>query len=137
VWAARSGSTWSGADAQRGRASQACSASSVRVLRPPVWVAPPVPAPRGRDTKRPAQPAPSAAGSRPLTRLTPRFVQEVVSSRGHPSDEAFDGVREAGYTDEQIMEMIAKVALTTFSNYMKETVEIDMDVPVVETTHSR
>jgi hypothetical protein len=35
------------------------------------------------------------------------------------------------------MEMIAKVALTTFSNYMKETVEIDMDVPVVETTHSR
>ncbi len=65
------------------------------------------------------------------------FVQEVVESRGHPSDEAFDGVREAGYTDEQIMEMIANVALTTFSNYMNETIETDVDVPVVETTHSR
>jgi uncharacterized peroxidase-related enzyme len=56
------------------------------------------------------------------------FVQEVVESRGHPSEKAFDGVREAGYTDEQIMEMIANVALNTFSNYMNETVEIDVDV---------
>ena len=54
-----------------------------------------------------------------------------------PSDEAFEEVREAGYTDEQIMEMIANVALNTFSNYMNETIEIDVDVPVVETTHSR
>jgi hypothetical protein len=35
------------------------------------------------------------------------------------------------------MEMIANVALNTFSNYMNATVEIDVDVPVVETTHSR
>ena len=65
------------------------------------------------------------------------FVREVGESRGHPSDEACEEVREAGYTDEQIMEMIANVALNTFSNYMNETVEIDVDVPVVETTHSR
>ncbi len=61
----------------------------------------------------------------------------MIETRGHPSDEAFNEPREAGYTDEQIMEMIANVALTTFSNYMNETVEIDVDVPVVETTHSR
>jgi hypothetical protein len=35
------------------------------------------------------------------------------------------------------MEMIANVALNTFSNYMNETVEIDVDVAVVETTNSR
>jgi uncharacterized peroxidase-related enzyme len=65
------------------------------------------------------------------------FVREVVESRGHPSDEVLDEVREAGYTDEQIMEMISNVALNTLSNYMNETIETEVDVPVVETTHSR
>ncbi len=65
------------------------------------------------------------------------FVREVLESRGHPSDEVLDEVREAGYTDEQIMEMISNVALNTLSNYMNETIETEVDVPVVETTHSR
>jgi alkylhydroperoxidase family enzyme len=49
----------------------------------------------------------------------------------------FDEVKEAGYTDEQIMEMISNVALNTLSNYMNETIETEVDVPVAETTHSR
>jgi alkylhydroperoxidase family enzyme len=64
-------------------------------------------------------------------------VREVLESRGHPSDETFDEVREAGYTDEQIMEMVSNVALNTLSNYMNETVKTEVDVPVVETMHSR
>jgi alkylhydroperoxidase family enzyme len=48
-----------------------------------------------------------------------------------------DEAREAGYTDEQIMEMISNVALNTLSNYMNETVETEVDVPIVETTHSK
>jgi hypothetical protein len=60
------------------------------------------------------------------------------SSRvGTPLRRGFDEVREAGYTDEQIMEMISNVALNTLSNYMNETIETEVDVPVVETTHSR
>ena len=65
------------------------------------------------------------------------FVREVVESRGHPSAEVLYEVKEAGYTDEQIMEMISNVALNTLSNYMNETIETEVDVPVVETTHSR
>ncbi len=63
-----------------------------------------------------------------------RFAREVVESRGHPSDESFEAVREAGYTDEQIMEMISTVALATFTNYMNETIDTELDIPVVEPT---
>jgi alkylhydroperoxidase family enzyme len=34
-----------------------------------------------------------------------RLAREVVESREHPSDDTFNEVREAGYSDEQIMEM--------------------------------
>ena len=66
-----------------------------------------------------------------------QFVEEVVESHGHPSDEAFNAPREAGYTDEQIMEMIANVALTTFSNYMNDSIQTEVDVPVVEPVGGR
>lgn len=61
----------------------------------------------------------------------------MIETRGHPSDEAFNAVREAGYTDEQIMEMIATVALATFTNYMNETIDTELDIPAVEPTHNR
>lgn len=63
------------------------------------------------------------------------FVREVVETRGHPSDEAFEAVRNAGYTDEQIMEMIANVALNTFSNYMNDAVGTELDLPEVQRAH--
>jgi alkylhydroperoxidase family enzyme len=61
-----------------------------------------------------------------------RFAREVVESRGHPSDEAIDEARNAGYTDEQIVEMVATVALATFTNYINDTMETEVDVPKVE-----
>jgi alkylhydroperoxidase family enzyme len=64
------------------------------------------------------------------------FVYEVLENDAHISDEAFEEVREAGYTDEQIMEMIANIALTTFSNYVNDAIATEVDVPAVEPTHS-
>jgi alkylhydroperoxidase family enzyme len=61
-----------------------------------------------------------------------RFAREVVETRGHPSDESFNGVREAGYTDEQIIEMIATVVEATFTNYMNDTLQTEVDLPVRE-----
>ena len=61
-----------------------------------------------------------------------RFAREVVEHRGHPSNEALEEVRNAGYTDEQIIEMVANVALTTFSNYFNETIGTEVDIPAVE-----
>ena len=66
-----------------------------------------------------------------------RFAHELVETRGKPSDEAFEEAREAGYSDEQIVEIVATVALATFSNYMNETLKTEVDLPVVEPMQSR
>jgi len=58
----------------------------------------------------------------------------VVETRGQHSDEALDKVRNAGYTDEQIMEMVATVALATFTNYMNDFMGTQVDLPVQEPT---
>ncbi|MDQ3637657.1 MAG: hypothetical protein M3426_06630 [Actinomycetota bacterium] len=44
-------------------------------------------------------------------------------------------MQEAGYTDEQIIEMVANVALTTFSNYFNDTIGTEVDIPAVEPVH--
>jgi len=63
-----------------------------------------------------------------------RFAREMVETRGRPSDESLEEVRNAGYTDEQIVEMVATVALATFSNYMNDTMGTEVDLPVQEPT---
>jgi alkylhydroperoxidase family enzyme len=63
-----------------------------------------------------------------------RFAREVVESRGQPSDEALDEVRNAGYTDEQVVEIVATVALATFTNYMNDFMGTEVDLPVQEPT---
>ncbi len=64
-----------------------------------------------------------------------RFAREVVETRGHPSNEAVDAAHEAGYSDEEILEMVAHVALTTFSNYTNDLAATELDIPKVERVH--
>ena len=66
-----------------------------------------------------------------------RFAREVVESRGHPSDESLEEARNAGYSDEQIIEMVATVVLATFTNYMNDTMQTEVDLPVREPISSR
>ena len=66
-----------------------------------------------------------------------RFAREVVETRGHPSEEALEEVRNAGYTDEQIVEMVATVNLATFTNYMNDFMGTEVDLPVQEPTDGR
>ena len=58
----------------------------------------------------------------------------MVESRGQPSDQALDEVRNAGYTDEQIIEMVAAIALATFTNYMNDFMGTEVDLPFQEPT---
>ena len=66
-----------------------------------------------------------------------RFAREVVESRGHPSGEAMEEVRNAGYTDEQIIEMVATVNPATFTKYMNDFMGTEVDLPVQEPTDGR
>jgi alkylhydroperoxidase family enzyme len=66
-----------------------------------------------------------------------RFAREVVENRGHPSDEALEEVRNAGYTDEQIIEMVATINLATFTNYMNDFMGTEVDLPIQQPTGDR
>ncbi|MEK7265913.1 MAG: carboxymuconolactone decarboxylase family protein [Pseudomonadota bacterium] len=47
-----------------------------------------------------------------------QFAVEVAAARGRVSDASFQLVRTAGFTDEEIIEIISHVALQTFGNYL-------------------
>ncbi len=53
-------------------------------------------------------------------------------NRGRPSDSAFEEARSAGHSDEEMLEIVANVALTTYSNYMNDSIETEVDIPPVE-----
>ena len=60
-----------------------------------------------------------------------RFAVQVVKSRGHVSDAELAGVRAAGYSDAEIIEIMLAVALNTFTNYVNEVAGTEIDFPVV------
>jgi uncharacterized peroxidase-related enzyme len=60
-----------------------------------------------------------------------RFAARVARERGHVSEADFRAVREAGYDDAQIIEIVQHVALNTWTNYINEVAQTDIDFPVV------
>lgn len=60
-----------------------------------------------------------------------RFAVELVRKRGHIGEAILNDVTSAGYTDAQIIEIIAHVALNTFTNYVNEALQTEIDFPVV------
>jgi uncharacterized peroxidase-related enzyme len=60
-----------------------------------------------------------------------RFAVKAVSGRGHVSDADVASVRAAGFSDSQIVEIIAVVAENVFTNLLNVVAETDIDFPVV------
>ena len=60
------------------------------------------------------------------------FARDIVVDLGWLSDDAVQRVRDAGYADGEIVDIIATVALTNFSNYFNHIAETEVDFPVVE-----
>jgi uncharacterized peroxidase-related enzyme len=58
-----------------------------------------------------------------------RFAVQVVRSRGRVSDADLDDVRAAGFGDGAIAEVVAHVALDTFTNYFNNVAATDVDFP--------
>ncbi len=61
------------------------------------------------------------------------FVAKVVNARGRVSNEDLQTVRDAGFSDERIVEMITHIALNTLTNYFNEVFQVEIDFPVVRT----
>jgi uncharacterized peroxidase-related enzyme len=60
-----------------------------------------------------------------------KFAAAVAQQRGHVSDADIAAVKSAGYDDAQLVEIIALIAESIFTNYLNEVAETDIDFPVV------
>jgi uncharacterized peroxidase-related enzyme len=61
-----------------------------------------------------------------------RFARKLVDSRGLVTDRDIAAVREAGFDDGAIAEVVANVALSVFTNYFNNVAETDIDFPKAE-----
>jgi uncharacterized peroxidase-related enzyme len=59
-----------------------------------------------------------------------KLTRAIVDRRGRVG-EGLDEARRSGASDAEIVEVVANVALTTFTNYLNELAETDIDFPVV------
>lgn len=59
-----------------------------------------------------------------------RFATRVARQRGHVSDADVQAVKDAGYTDGQVIEIVMNVALNTLTNYVNEVAKTDIDFVV-------
>jgi uncharacterized peroxidase-related enzyme len=59
------------------------------------------------------------------------FAGKVALSQGRVSDADIAAVRLAGYTDAQVVEIIANVALNVLTNFVNNVARTDIDFPVV------
>ena len=57
------------------------------------------------------------------------FAQQLVENQGHVSDEEVAKVRQAGYGDGEIAEIVGHVALSVFTNYFNTVAQTEVDFP--------
>lgn len=57
------------------------------------------------------------------------FARKIVSDRGNVSDDDVQKVRQAGYTDGEVAEIVANVALNIFTNYFNHVARTEVDFP--------
>ncbi len=65
----------------------------------------------------------------PKTDVLLRFARTVVEKRGMVADADVAAVREAGFGDAEIAEVVAHVALNTFTNYFNNVAATTIDFP--------
>jgi uncharacterized peroxidase-related enzyme len=66
-----------------------------------------------------------------------RFARAVVAERGWVGDDELAAARAAGLTDGEITEIVAAVAVNTFSNYFNHVAETEVDFPPVASRRDR
>jgi uncharacterized peroxidase-related enzyme len=59
------------------------------------------------------------------------FAKHLLDHKGQASESSLAAVRAAGYSDGEIAEIIAHVALNVFTNYFNIAAEVDIDFPKV------
>jgi uncharacterized peroxidase-related enzyme len=68
------------------------------------------------------------------TRAALRFALAVVKERGWVSDEELSNVRDAGFSDGEIAEIIAVTSVNIFTNYFNHVALTTVDFPHIDTS---
>ena len=75
--------------------------------------------------------AQAARADDPRVQALLEFVVALVDRHGQVDDDGIQSLREHGWTDEQIVETIAQVALNLFTNYVNIALDVPVDFPAV------
>jgi len=59
------------------------------------------------------------------------FARKVIDRRGHVSDADLKGVRDAGYTDANVIEIVVLVAMYSLTNFFNNVFDPEKDFPPV------
>jgi AhpD family alkylhydroperoxidase len=65
----------------------------------------------------------------PKTNAILRFAKKLSANRGNITDPELEQAREAGCSDEEILEIIAAVSLNLFTNYINHVADTAIDFP--------
>lgn len=68
----------------------------------------------------------------PKTAAALRFALKLVEARGQVGDGDVQAVRAAGFGDQEIVEILAHVALNLFTNYVNVAFAVPVDFPAVK-----
>lgn len=60
-----------------------------------------------------------------------KFARQIIVNRGAVSDAELQAVKDAGFTDGEVAEIIANTALNIFTNYFNEVAKTEIDFPKV------
>ena len=75
-----------------------------------------------------------AKASDAKTETALQFAREIVVKRGEVSDADWQAVKDAGYGEGEIAEIIANVALNIFTNYFNHIARTEVDFPLIALT---
>jgi uncharacterized peroxidase-related enzyme len=70
--------------------------------------------------------------SDPKTQAALRFALKMVADRAQVSSADVQALRDAGFNDEGVVEIVAHVALNLFTNYVNVALAVPVDFPAVK-----
>jgi hypothetical protein len=73
----------------------------------------------------------------PATRSGTPPSRKVIETRGKVSDADLKAVRDAGYTDANVMEIVALVAMYSLTNFLDNVFDPEKDFPAVAPAGSK
>lgn len=71
-----------------------------------------------------------SSDSKTQTALT--FARALLEKRGNVCDDTFAAIRAAGFSDGEIVEIIAHVAMNTFTNFFNNAAKTEIDFPLFD-----